>query len=471
MLNHSRSDNPQVYNGLHYEELVTENLFLQSRLAAVSNNPTAPQNTFKPDFTVHEHVKKLFNATECNVLSDHIAGETYIKFPTRALSDVLINFAGEETAWNHFAIHVPTFREEHQQFWESNLSDAQRPWYDAGWLSVYFSLLSVCDYCQICRFDSHITYKAVLCFKGTTAMTQVAELDGQKAADYLRHWYNAAMFYLYKIDFVRVPNIRAVQAIDILGDVFVTVGEPQCFSTLWPVAIRIAQSLGIHDEKRLAGKSHLDAEMSRRLWWNLVICDWFGRALICRRSCSLLLTLNRLPVPFRTPCIHPDDFTVNLPSFEDDDELMGKTFPDRDAGYPRPVYWLIIMVKAAQSCYTLYNLLRSGTWSESNAAMLVFQTDEKIAELLSQLPSWFGPDEDQQAETKWSTADSTWIRTQRTRIYLMAYETRINIYSLLLSLKPGANGALSRAKSIYLASSRTTLHLSLNLTDEVAKSW
>lgn len=116
--------------------------------------------------------------------------------------------------------------------------------------------------------------KAVLCFKGTSAIADVAELDGQTVSEYMRHWYDAAIFFLYKMDFVRVPHIYAVQAIDILGDVFVTVGEPQCFLTLWPVAIRIAQILGIHDEKNLAEKSHLDAEMSRRLWWNLIICDW-----------------------------------------------------------------------------------------------------------------------------------------------------------------------------------------------------
>lgn len=179
----------------------------------------------------------------------------------------------------------------------------------------------------------------------------------------------------------------------------------------------------------------------------------------------------RLPVPFRTPCVHPGDFNVNLPSLEDDDELMGKYYQERTADYPRPIHWLIIMIKAARSCHTLYSLIRSGNWSDSNAAILVFQTDEKIAELISNLPPWFSPDEGQREPNTWSEFDFPWIRTQRTRAYLMAYETRINIYSLLLSLKPDINGPLSRAKSIYLASSRTTLHLSLNLTDEVAKSW
>lgn len=139
-----RSENPQVYNGLHYEELVTENLFLQSRLADISNSPITPQSSFEPDFTVHEHVKTLFNATKENAQSSHVTKEADIRFPSRALSDALIDYAGDETVWNHFAIHVPTFREEHRQFWELNLSEAQRPWHDARWLSVYFSLLSVC---------------------------------------------------------------------------------------------------------------------------------------------------------------------------------------------------------------------------------------------------------------------------------------------------------------------------------------
>ena len=139
-----RSKEPQLYKGLHYDELVTENLFLQSKLAEVSNSSTASRTLFKPDFTVHEHIQRLFDETEDGEQASPIKEEADIEFPSRALSEVLVGFAGHETAWNHFAIHVPTFQQEHQQFWESNSSDeTQRSSYDPGWLAVYFSLLSV----------------------------------------------------------------------------------------------------------------------------------------------------------------------------------------------------------------------------------------------------------------------------------------------------------------------------------------
>lgn len=176
-------------------------------------------------------------------------------------------------------------------------------------------------------------------------------------------------------------------------------------------------------------------------------------------------------MPYHTPCIHPGDFNVKLPSLEDDDELAGGASSEKPADYPRPIHWQIIMIRAAHSSYALHQSIRTGTWTDMNAAALVFQTDERIAKIISDLPPWFSPEEDEGSISQWSEAEFPWIKTQRARTYLMAYETRINIYSLLLSLSPDAGDSLSRAQYIHLASSRTTLQLSLNLTEEVAKSW
>lgn len=179
----------------------------------------------------------------------------------------------------------------------------------------------------------------------------------------------------------------------------------------------------------------------------------------------------RLGVPYRTPCIHPDDFNITLPSLEDDEELTNRAHPQQPMDYPRPIHWQMAMIKIAESHYALHQRIRIGVWSESNAAALVFQTDEKIAKVISELPPWFSAEVGESVDGKFSNETFPWLKAQRARTYLMAYEARINIYSLLLNLKSNTDDALLRARSIYLASSRTTINLSLSLSDEIAKSW
>lgn len=91
---------------------------------------------------------------------------------------------------------------------------------------------------------------------------------------WLQHWIDAAMFFLGKAQYILHPDIRTVQSIVILRDVFPVVGKPTLLSTLWPVAISIAQRLKLNDESELESRMALDAEICRRLWWSLVIGDW-----------------------------------------------------------------------------------------------------------------------------------------------------------------------------------------------------
>jgi hypothetical protein len=60
----------------------------------------------------------------------------------------------------------------------------------------------------------------------------------------------------------------------ILKDVFALVGRWPTLLNLSPVAIRTAQFLGYDDEERLSELSRQEAEISRRMWWSLVLADW-----------------------------------------------------------------------------------------------------------------------------------------------------------------------------------------------------
>lgn len=90
----------------------------------------------------------------------------------------------------------------------------------------------------------------------------------------MRKWYDSAIFYLEKADYLRVPSLKTVQTIAILGIVFNNVGEFCFHANIWPVAIRIAQTLKMDDERSLAARPPIEREVCRRVWWTLVICDW-----------------------------------------------------------------------------------------------------------------------------------------------------------------------------------------------------
>lgn len=69
------------------------------------------------------------------------------------------------------------------------------------------------------------------------------------------------------------PDIRTVQAIAILGMCFFNFGDSELCKTMYSVAIRTAQGLGMHDPQQ-GNKTGLSVAHASRLWWTLVIDEW-----------------------------------------------------------------------------------------------------------------------------------------------------------------------------------------------------
>lgn len=94
------------------------------------------------------------------------------------------------------------------------------------------------------------------------------------SSDRLRKWYDSAIFYLHRAQFLRVPDLRTVQSIAILTNVFKISGDFTLYQTMLPIAIRTAQILKINHEVELATRDVIEQEVCRRVWWTLVICEW-----------------------------------------------------------------------------------------------------------------------------------------------------------------------------------------------------
>lgn len=89
----------------------------------------------------------------------------------------------------------------------------------------------------------------------------------------LANWYGASLFCLQKADYLRDFNFGNVQAMAILQVSCSAVGDFRFRSSLLSISIRIAGHLGL-PFKPDEDHTLLQCEMSRRLWWTLVICEW-----------------------------------------------------------------------------------------------------------------------------------------------------------------------------------------------------
>jgi hypothetical protein len=86
-------------------------------------------------------------------------------------------------------------------------------------------------------------------------------------------WYDAAIFCLHRADFMRVPDIRSIQAIAVLGMCFNNWGDSELGHHMWGCASRIAQKTGLNTVQSDCAEDCLSEEGQHRLWWTLVICE------------------------------------------------------------------------------------------------------------------------------------------------------------------------------------------------------
>ncbi|PYI13767.1 hypothetical protein BO99DRAFT_451904 [Aspergillus violaceofuscus CBS 115571] len=407
------------FPNLHYEEVVAENFRLRAALSQSqgvfphatpsAETPAGTSAAFVPDSTLLDYLSELFNAVCDSGHPNSVFSPQDIHLPSRELSDRMLAHAGAETTWHHFAIHYPTFMDEHDQFWRWCSNGGEHADYDPHWLAIYFSLLA-----------------EVLYLKLDDWWPQDTDAAGSEAMLHIQNWFDAAIFLLQKADFIRAPDIRCVQAIAILGDVFIVLGHRSCFFNLWPVAIRTAQMLGIDREENLAKHPPLEAELYRRLWWSLVIGDWYLAG-------------------------------------------VGGVIPARAEPDPRPMQYQLALIEGAKIYYEFQQMLRAGKWMENDAVALVARTDEKIAKLIAQLPAFLRADGDEVTED--DEFRYPWMEQQRSNICYTLLDGQIAFFSTLTSLGPAEANARSRARSVCVATSRTILQLALQGRDDRIKNW
>ncbi|GAM34098.1 C6 transcription factor [Talaromyces pinophilus] len=174
---------------------------------------------------------------------------------------VLIAYHGDNLAWMHNILHMPTFREQCEYFFQNG-----KP-IDRFWLPLYYTTLSM---------TIHLTRPDVLLGFGIDDPQPLAEHLHQKSID-----------TLFAVNFMAYHSIFSVQTICMLIHVGYNLGQSDLIASLMGSAIRIAQSLGLHrlgpdkldssggtaDSPRKTRKL-IDREVKKRIWWFIIRQDW-----------------------------------------------------------------------------------------------------------------------------------------------------------------------------------------------------
>lgn len=426
----------------NYAELLQENAILRSLLAdqdALTIAGTETDRKVTPKLRAHgrsrtEDVeRRLFDEIGASSKPRTVCELKDIILPSRDFSQSIIDNAFGWTFWIHFALFIPKFRREHEDFCDRLRANQSLAEMDPAWMAIYFSVLA-----------------------STLMFMDEKETDDKRPAgvdftSLLRNWYESALLFLDRADYMKKPDVRTPQAIAILHIVFNNVGDVHRHQSMWTVAIRQAQQLGLSSDEDNADESYCEQQIRRRLWWTLVICEW-------------------LPVPHRSPCLHEIDFSCKLPDEVDDDELETASGSSRlPRSKPRPVRYHIAMAEVSKIYYRLRYMLRLRQWKTEDVARFVFNADEQLANLVTDLPSYLQFDEKSTAATESRDRQYPFIPWQKRSLAKVLLYYRMAISSQLQEhwLDGSTDGARTRA--ICMSSARGLIHSTLTETADASK--
>ncbi|KAF2832853.1 hypothetical protein CC86DRAFT_277466 [Ophiobolus disseminans] len=312
-----------------------------------------------------------------------------IVLPTRSCSEFLVDYDEKWNSWVHYALEYPHFRVECDGFMTAMANGIPIEYADISWMAVYFSVMSA----ALLMMDDDEAEK----------LTLHEPFEHQVLSQI---WYNTAIFCLHRTDFMRVPNIRCVQAIAILGICFNNFGDSDLGQHMWSCALRIAQRIGLDTPySELAGK-HLGEESQHRLWWTLVICEW-------------------LSLPCHPPAVDELDFDVPYPQ-------APLPPPSTVAGsnHEHPVHYHIFMARTANVWHRFLKAVRLGHETIEDKVRIVRAVDEELAAIINTLPPHLQPDMDSgddEEQLHHVRSKESWVTWQRFDLTLVLLHLRIRV--------------------------------------------
>ena len=130
------------------------------------------------------------------------------------------------------------------------------------------------------------------------------------------------------------------------------------------------------------------------------------------------------------------------------------------------------MIRAAKIYHHFRSLLKIGRWTRSSIVSLVQQTDDELAQIAFELPSYLKLEYKPSARSQISEAEFPWLSWQRNNIALVLLHLRVSVNKILQNIWTD-NVTFQRARSICLNSSTAIISLVLDsgIPQEKLKSW
>lgn len=158
-------------------------------------------------------------------------------------------------------IHPPTFAKEYNAFWSwfpENIRDMPNAELldNQGLLPLLMSVL----------------------YAGSISMSSqaITELTGQTKEKITSTFYSATMNSLAATAFPRSPTLSSLIAFLIVQTCLIREEEPLTSCSFVGMAMRVAQSMGLHRDGSLFGLNEVECEIRRRVWWHIVYLDVQG---------------------------------------------------------------------------------------------------------------------------------------------------------------------------------------------------
>ena len=159
-------------------------------------------------------------------------------------------------------IHVPTFAKEYSAFWvwfPNNIRSMPDPTLSEnhGFFPLFFSIL----------------------YAGSMSLTAEAIekiIPGQTKMEVTKSLYSGSMHALSASSFPRTPTLSSLIAFLIAQTCLIREEEPLTSCSFLGMAMRVAQSMGLHRDGSLFGLNEIECEIRRRIWWHIVYLDVQG---------------------------------------------------------------------------------------------------------------------------------------------------------------------------------------------------
>ncbi|KAH7021479.1 uncharacterized protein B0I36DRAFT_367885 [Microdochium trichocladiopsis] len=402
-----------------YDELKQENERLRELLArrdsATVATTQAPRLTL-PYEEYNEYEQLLFSVQGAPKVQRHAFTIGSVILPSRVCSNGMVTYDKQWNSWVHYAVEYPAFEEQHTLFMDALDAGVSLADMDAAWLAIYFSIL--------------------------TASILTMDDDHHRLQ---RNWYDAALFFLDRAEFMKRPRLETCQTIAILEISFSIFGDHKLSFIMRSCALTVARSLGL-DRENPMDESQLTAlgkEARRRLWWTLVICEW-------------------LSGPHPPSQLTEDDFDILLPVV-DSSHMVRDGPPGLEI---HPVQYHVFMAKTS----IVYNRFRRSLRDPTVARdVLVRKADEELAGVIHTLPQHLSPDGLAKRQEEDLSRRYPWIRWQRVDVTLVLLHHRLEISRILQNDWQANPSHYGWARQICLGAAKEIIWISQNWEQSAAK--